>query len=271
LNEDLGLAGVFTINGFETMTEAGSNKGFLVQQFNIEVESNDSIQDILDKVNSALTTNHEIALQYNATSEKLELISDAMTDSEGNIVLSTDAAALDNLRLSFSNSYRFPQDPNDEPPKGDNGLGDTVDFFATIQMNSLFKGSDASDIGLSSLIESADLVNAGYSISQGDNSMAMEVVNLQFEQVAVNRTFTIAESFQNLVSDLGADISDTESLAENEAVLLQNYEAEKSRISGVNLDEELSNMIIFQRGYEANARMISIFSKMVEDLINIIR
>ncbi|NCF71015.1 MAG: flagellar hook-associated protein FlgK [Chlamydiales bacterium] len=270
LDEDLGIAGRFTINGFETLTESGTNKGFLVQQFAIEVESSDSIQDIMDKVNNTLTADYEVALQYNSTSEKLELISDAMTDSEGNIVLSTDASAVDNIRLSFSNSYRYPQDPNDEPPRGDNGLGDTVDFFATIQMNTLMKGSDASDIGLSEMIDSADLVNSGYSIAQGDNSMAMELVNLQFRQVAVNETFTIAENFQNIVSTLASDINDTEKLAENESILLDNYKAEKSRISGVNLDEELSNMIVFQRGYEANARMISILSKMLEDLVNII-
>lgn len=270
LDEDLGIAGRFTINGFETLTESGTNKGFLVQQFAIEVESSDSIQDIMDKVNNTLTADYEVALQYNSTSEKLELISDAMTDSEGNIVLSTDASAVDNMRLSFSNSYRYPQDPNDEPPRGDNGLGDTVDFFATIQMNTLMKGSDASDIGLSEMIDSADLVNSGYSIAQGDNSMAMELVNLQFRQVAVNETFTIAENFQNIVSTLASDINDTEKLAENESILLDNYKAEKSRISGVNLDEELSNMIVFQRGYEANARMISILSKMLEDLVNII-
>ncbi|MCH1429961.1 MAG: flagellar hook-associated protein FlgK [Chlamydiales bacterium] len=270
LDEDLGIAGRFTINGFETLTESGTNKGFLVQQFAIEVESSDSIQDIMDKVNNSLTADYEVTLQYNSTSEKLELISDAMTDSEGNVVLSTDASAADNIRLSFSNSYRYPQDPNDEPPRGDNGLGDTVDFFATIQMNTLMKGSDASDIGLSEMIDSADLVNSGYSIAQGDNSMAMELVNLQFRQVAVNETFTIAENFQNIVSTLASDINDTEKLAENESILLDNYKAEKSRISGVNLDEELSNMIVFQRGYEANARMISILSKMLEDLVNII-
>lgn len=269
LTESLNLDGTFTINGFETMTETGTHKGFLAHQFAIQVESSDSIQDIIDKVNNTLTADYEIALTYNSTTDKLELTSEAMTDSEGNVVLSTDADATDSIRLSFSNSYRYPQDPNDEAPVNDNGLGDTVGFFATIQMNTLFQGTDASDIAIHDYIDSSDKVNSGYSLVQGDNSMAMALVNLQFDSVAVNDTFTIGEHFQNIVSELASDVNNTEALSGNEQVLLQNYEAEKSSISGVNLDEELSNMIIYQRAYEANARVISIISQMLESLMQI--
>jgi flagellar hook-associated protein 1 FlgK len=42
----------------------------------------------------------------------------------------------------------------------------------------------------------------------------------------------------------------------------------RESISGVNLDEELSNMIRFQKGYEAAARFITTVNSMLDTLIN---
>jgi flagellar hook-associated protein 1 FlgK len=52
--------------------------------------------------------------------------------------------------------------------------------------------------------------------------------------------------------------------------LLEGFQAERQRISGVNLDEELANMILFQRVYDANARLFSTFDQMAQEILRII-
>jgi flagellar hook-associated protein 1 FlgK len=42
----------------------------------------------------------------------------------------------------------------------------------------------------------------------------------------------------------------------------------RDSISGVNIDEELSNMIKFQHGYAAAARFIATFNTMLDTIIN---
>jgi len=42
----------------------------------------------------------------------------------------------------------------------------------------------------------------------------------------------------------------------------------RESISGVSLDEELSNMIRYQKGYEASARYITTVNSMLDTLIN---
>lgn len=269
LTESLGLSGKFTINGFETGTETGSRKGYLVEQFSIDVESDDSIQDIMDRVNNTLQADYEIQLSYNSATDQLELTTNAQTDADGKVVLSGSGTGVNDLRLAFSNSYRFPEDPNDQPPEGDNGLGDNTGFFGKIQLNALFEGTGAEDIAFNSFITSSSQVNAGYSLTPGDNAMAVDMVDLQFSPVAMSSSGTIADHYQDIVSNLASDVNKANGLAESEELLLQNFEAEKARISGVNLDEELSNMIIFQRAYEANARMLTVFSEMLDGLLNI--
>lgn len=42
----------------------------------------------------------------------------------------------------------------------------------------------------------------------------------------------------------------------------------KESISGVSLDEEMTNMIKFQNAYNANARMTNVFDEMLDLLVN---
>ena len=42
-------------------------------------------------------------------------------------------------------------------------------------------------------------------------------------------------------------------------------------ISGVNIDEELSNLILFQNAFTASARVISASQELLDELVNIVR
>ena len=42
----------------------------------------------------------------------------------------------------------------------------------------------------------------------------------------------------------------------------------RDSVSGVNIDEELSDMIKFQHGYNASARFIAVVNEMLDTVIN---
>jgi flagellar hook-associated protein 1 FlgK len=268
LSADLNLAGNFTINGFETMSEdSPKTNGHHMQQLVINVTTTDSINDIIGKIN-ALTADHGVSASFNALTNKLEITSTAMTDSDGNLVLS---AGDDYLRLSFANDYRYPSVLNDKPPEGYTGAADTTGLLSGIQMNTLFTGTDSSTFSFNSAITSADQINSSYKLASGDSSLAFDIAGLQHSLIASNGSFTIGESYQNIVSSLATDIQKTEHLQQNEESRFTSFDAEKDRISGVNLDEELANMLLFQRSYESNARMFSTFDQMIQELLGLSR
>ena len=45
-------------------------------------------------------------------------------------------------------------------------------------------------------------------------------------------------------------------------------EDRRQNVSGVSLDEEMANMVRFQRGYQASARAMSTIDEMLDTLIN---
>lgn len=57
---------------------------------------------------------------------------------------------------------------------------------------------------------------------------------------------------------------------EFQSTISENLLSTTSGISGVNLDEELSNMIVYQNAYSANARTISTLQEMFDSLLNIL-
>jgi len=51
--------------------------------------------------------------------------------------------------------------------------------------------------------------------------------------------------------------------------LLQSLQARREEISGVSLDEEMLNLIKFQRSYEAAAKIVGIVDELLETLISL--
>lgn len=267
LNTALNLSGTFTINAFETGTETPPySNGNLVSQLVINVDSTDSINDIMTKVN-ALTANYGVSMSVNGVTNQLELTNSAKTDADGNVLL---AGGTNFLRLGFANVYQYPTVVNDKAPNGYNGRGDNTGLLARLQCNTFFQGLTAANIALDGRIVNPSQVHAGYSLSPGDNALALAMVGLQNQSIADEGACTLGESYSNTIAKLGTDVQQADNLSLNEEAMLQGFKTERSSVSGVNLDEELANMIQYQRSYEANARVLSTFSQLADELLKLV-
>jgi flagellar hook-associated protein 1 FlgK len=57
----------------------------------------------------------------------------------------------------------------------------------------------------------------------------------------------------------------------NQATLLNGLNQSKQSESGVSIDEEMSNMIQFQHAYQANAKVISTLSNLLDVVIGLVQ
>ena len=101
----------------------------------------------------------------------------------------------------------------------------------------------------------------------GDSEIALKIASIKHEKVMVGMSLTFTEYFEAIIADVGSRSSQAEKGFKSSEILVQNLENIRKSISGVNIDEEFANMIKFQHGYNATAKMITEMDKMIETLI----
>jgi len=74
-----------------------------------------------------------------------------------------------------------------------------------------------------------------------------------------------------MVSELGLDVKSSETAVSQDAAFLKQLQALRESNSGVSLDEELANLIKYQRSYQASAKLISTASDMLDTVLNMVR
>jgi len=156
---------------------------------------------------------------------------------------------------------------------GSNGTRDTSGFLLATELNTFFTGEDSETINVSSLLQNnADFLATASSTAPGDNAIALAIGNLR------NQTFEIgadteARSFDDYhevtIATLGAESARESGLCANQENVVEAFKQQRLAYSGVNLDEELTNLISVEHAYTAAARYISTIDEMLETLVSI--
>lgn len=132
-----------------------------------------------------------------------------------------------------------------------------------------FTGADASDITFNpALMANGSLIAASQSGQPGDGSNALAIANLNKQKLMGGGTLTFEEYFRATISQLGVESQDAEKRTENSDALIGHLETQAESVSGVSLDEEMTNMIKYQHGYNATARVITTMDEMIDTIIN---
>ncbi len=79
---------------------------------------------------------------------------------------------------------------------------------------------------------------------------------------------TATDFYASLVGQIGSDSQQASTMQSNQNLIVQHLTNQRQSESGVSLDEEATNMILFQRGYDAASRVITVMDQMLDQLIN---
>src|SRR5690606_14332788 len=67
---------------------------------------------------------------------------------------------------------------------------------------------------------------------------------------------------------MAADADNVRSEKASQKTIMDGFDERLSSVSGVNLDEELANTILYQNAYSASARIITVTNELFDTLIN---
>ncbi len=105
----------------------------------------------------------------------------------------------------------------------------------------------------------------------GDNKVALKFAGLENQTTLNSGTETIADSYGQLISDVGS-LTHTANVSRSaQETLLNQAQAARENIAGVNLDEEAANLIKFQNSYQAAAQAVAVASSLFDTLIGAVR
>lgn len=158
---------------------------------------------------------------------------------------------------------------------------DSAGLMAALGINTFFNGSNAATIGMNADVHSnvqliaAGQVNGDYEINVGDNATATAIGALARKPVTVTTLWktvnnqSLTEYYANLVSTVGADRRLTKTNTEYHGALTNDLFDRVSAVSGVNMDEEMTNLIKFQHNYTAAAKLITTADEMLQTLLGL--
>ena len=122
--------------------------------------------------------------------------------------------------------------------------------------------------GTVALNPNLDKIVAGTS-GNGDGSVALEILKLRDEKVTINGVDTkFDQYYKDLIGDVGVKSQHAESMVEGQQTLIGYLDERYESISGVSIDEEVVNLVQFQKAYDANAKVISTLTEMLDTIIN---
>jgi len=102
----------------------------------------------------------------------------------------------------------------------------------------------------------------------GDGSAALAIANLRTAPVMLGASGGFDEYFSTVVTDIGLRGEIAEAALQTQSLVLKELRDMREALSGVNVDEELANMIKYQHGYSAAARFVTEIDRMLDTIIN---
>lgn len=119
-----------------------------------------------------------------------------------------------------------------------------------------------------SLIAAASGDGNGFSNGSGDGSNALRMAQLKQTKVLQSRSADFNEFYESFIASLGAQGDRAKTMLKNQNALINQINNQRQSVMGVNIDEEMMDIIKFQQAFNAIARYITTVDEMLDRIIN---
>jgi flagellar hook-associated protein 1 FlgK len=132
-----------------------------------------------------------------------------------------------------------------------------------------FTGANASDIAVNTdlLRDPALLQASGVSGEAGNNQVALAIHGINQRTHAALGNLTFSGKQAQTVAAFGQEVATAKSDLADQKTISQFVRNQRDSISGVSIDEEMTNLIMFQKAFQASAKIISTADEMLATLL----
>lgn len=120
------------------------------------------------------------------------------------------------------------------------------------------------------LLNDVNKIAASEDSAGNDNLNAIAIAVLRDGNYMENNTNSFSNYYNGIIGKIGVDSSSASRSLLYKQDIVDQLNVRRESVSGVNLDEELANLMIYQQAYTASARMISLVQEMLDELMNVV-
>lgn len=159
----------------------------------------------------------------------------------------------------------------------------TTGFGPTgVTTQNFFDGTDASDIVVNANILNDTVLANGLDViaaaandptslagGVGDNAIAVAIAQLKNAKLMATGTLTFDDHFKGIIASVGTQAQEEMRKVDTQELLVASVKERRDQASGVSTDEEMANVIRFQKAYAASARILTAIDEMLDRLMNV--
>ncbi|WP_462410717.1 flagellar hook-associated protein FlgK [Neobacillus sp. Marseille-QA0830] len=184
----------------------------------------------------------------------LDLLATTIAEGLNEIHASDEARNLDDIRARST-------DPN--------AALDQLKFFVDKDDHTQPPKNAGSMIVNPELLDNPSKVAAATSDNFGDGSNALKMSDLFTGKLNIGDTnTTIGDFYQTVIGQLATEVQSAEQSSNDADMMVTMVDNQRQSVSGVSIDEEMTNMIRYQQAYNAAARYVSAVNDLLDTLIN---
>ena len=94
------------------------------------------------------------------------------------------------------------------------------------------------------------------------------MVSLNFSKILENHTLSVGGMYDAMLTQIGTEAASAKLMYTTQATVAEQIDSQRQACSGVNLDEELMDMVILNRAFGAMSRYITTYDEMLDKIIN---
>lgn len=146
---------------------------------------------------------------------------------------------------------------------------DSSGILSTLGLNSFFTGNTAASLRVSDdLLADADRLATSRSGQPGDSTNLQRLVALRDAPLMPNQS-TFSNDFTQTVADIGADVQGLTEQRDTNQLLADRLEEQRQSLSGVDPNEELVNLLKYQRMFQIASKYINVLNDAYDELLKI--
>jgi flagellar hook-associated protein 1 FlgK len=133
-----------------------------------------------------------------------------------------------------------------------------------------FTGVDLASMAVNPILQANPLLVAAAQSANapGDSSNALAIAQLKDAMLMAGGTQTFGQFYQSLVAQVGLDTDESKNSLGTQEMMVHSFQMHQASIAGVNLDEEMADLIKSQDAYQAASRVVTTVDEMLDVIIN---